>query len=109
MNFKTLAIALSLTVAAGASFAADIDLSTGTSLTASDVETFALDQLAMGGADSNNAIIFQDITAAKAIAFIDQNAATASVAVISQSGSNDSVAYIQQIGTTGAVAVIFQR
>lgn len=109
MNFKTLSIALSLTLAAGASFAGDIDLSTGTALTGDDVATFAFDMLAGSGADSNNAVIFQDITATKAIAFVDQNATTASIAVVSQSGSNDSVAYIQQNGTAGAVAVIFQH
>jgi hypothetical protein len=109
MNFKTLSIALSLTLAAGASFAGDIDLSTGTALTGADVATFAFDMLAGSGADSNNAVIFQDITATKAIAFVDQNATTASIAVISQSGSNDSVAYINQNGTARAVAVIFQH
>jgi len=109
MNFKALTAALCLSAAAGTSFAADIDLSTGTSLTSLEVETFALDMLAGTGAVSNNAVIFQDITATKAVAFIDQNGTTASIAVISQSGANDCVAYIQQIGTTGAVAVIYQR
>ena len=109
MNFKTLSIALSLTLAAGASFASDIDLSTGTALTGDDVATFAFDMLAGTGADSNNAVIFQDITATKAVAFVDQNGTTASVALISQSGSNDSVAHIHQDATSGAVAVIFQR
>jgi hypothetical protein len=109
MNFKKISIAVSLALAAGASFASDIDLSTGTELTGADVATFAFDMLAGSGADSNNAVIFQDITAAKAIAFVDQVGTTASIAVISQSGSNDSVAFIQQNGTTGAVAVIFQH
>ena len=109
MNFKTLSIAVSLALAAGASFAGDIDLSTGTALTGDDVATFAFDMLAGTGADSNNAVIFQDITATKAIAFVDQNGTTASIAVISQSGANDSVAYIQQNATAGAVAVIVQH
>ncbi len=109
MNFKSLSIALSLALAAGASFASDIDLSTGADLTGDDVATFALASLAGDGADSNNAVIFQDITATKAVAFVDQNGTTASIAVISQSGSNDSVAYINQNGTSGAVAVIFQH
>ena len=109
MNFKKLSIAVSLALAAGASFAGDIELSTGTELTGEDVATFAFDMLAGTGADSNNAVIFQDITADKAIAFVDQVGTTASIAVISQSGSNDSVAFIQQNGTAGAVAVIFQH
>ena len=109
MNFKKISIAVSLALAAGASFASDIELSTGTALTGDDIITLADAWLAGDGADSNNVVIFQDITATKAIAFVDQNGTTSSIAVVSQSGSNDSVAYINQTGTSGAVAVIFQR
>lgn len=109
MNFKALTATLCLTFAACTATAADIDLSTGTTLTTLEVTAFALDMLTGTGAESNNAVIFQDITAVKAVAFIDQNGTSASIAVISQSGANDSVAYIQQTGTVGAVAVIVQR
>ena len=109
MNFKTLSIALSLTLAAGASFASDIELTSGETLDGDAIITQADAWLALDGADSNNAVIFQDITATKAVAFVDQNGTTASIAVVSQSGSNDSVAYINQTATAGAVAVIFQR
>ena len=109
MNFKKISIAVSLALAAGASFASDIELSSGTTLTGDDIITMADSWLIGDGADSNNAVIFQDITATKAIAFVDQAESSASIAVISQSGSNDSVAYINQTGTSGAVAVVFQR
>jgi hypothetical protein len=109
MNFKALTANLCLTFAACTASAADIDLSTGTTLTTLEVAAFALDMLSGKGAESNNAVIFQDIKAVKAVAFIDQNGTSASIAVISQSGANDSVAYIQQTGTVGAVAVIVQR
>ena len=109
MNFKKISIAVSLALAAGASFASDIELTSGETLDGDAIITQADAWLAGDGADSNNVVIFQDITATKAIAFVDQNGTTSSVAVISQSGSNDSVAYINQTGTSGAVAVIFQR
>ena len=109
MNFKKISIAVSLALAAGASFASDIELTSGETLDGDAIITQADAWLAGDGADSNNVVIFQDITATKAIAFVDQNGTTSSIAVVSQSGSNDSVAYINQTGTSGAVAVIFQR
>ncbi len=113
MNFKALAIALSLTVATGVSFAADIDLSTAdTSIDQATVEALASEFMSAGAAasDSNNAIIFQSGTSENAVAFIDQVGATSSVAVIMQiSTAAASIAYIQQNATTGAVALITQR
>jgi hypothetical protein len=41
MNFKKISIAVSLALAAGASFASDIELSSGTTLTGDDIITQA--------------------------------------------------------------------
>ena len=107
MNFKKIAFAVSLALAAGASFASDIELSAADELDGAAVTEFADTSLGGDGADSNNAVIFQG--AGDHIAFIEQNGTAASIAVIVQTADEHSIAYINQSGTDGAVAVIFQR
>ena len=112
MNFKAIAIAAGLALAAGASFADDITLSSVADSMTLDLLTTAADaNMLPGTAPSlNTAIIYQDETGgANQIAQIDQIGTTTSFAMIVQQATNASMAYIQQNATTASVAVINQR
>ncbi len=113
MNFKKLAVLASLAVAAGASFADDIALSTAGGVMASgDVMTLTDGVLAGTAFDSDTAIIIQEGTTGN-IAVIDQTTGgtgAANMAAIFQlnADGNKAIAYIGQTGTLNA-AVIVQR
>ena len=113
MNFKSIAIAASLVLAAGASFAEDIDLSGSAtaSISVATLLSVAEANLVPGVAPSlNTAVIFQDATGdANQIAQIDQIGTATSFAMIVQQAATPSLAYIQQNATTASVAVINQR
>jgi hypothetical protein len=119
MNFKAIAVAASLVFAAGATFAADIDLAGSTYVSATpalaDLMTAAETALTLGDTNaSNNALIYQDESAGNAeqIALIDQVGLNTGYAAIFQLGNTNSVAniaYIQQNATTLSRAVIVQR
>jgi len=119
MNFKSIAIAAGLVIAAGSSFAADIDLSGAGSVSFDGATFLGFADVVMTAGDtstSNNAIIFQegfDGSGNDMIAHIDQVGTTGSFAMIYQGAdsatNSGSIAYIGQNATNNARAVITQR
>ncbi|MCV2359150.1 hypothetical protein LNV08_09190 [Paucibacter sp. TC2R-5] len=121
MNFKALAVAATLALTVGASFAADIDLNGSTLVTAAPGDSSVLLGLAEAALlvgdthANNNAVIYQDdsvgAAALEQLAYIDQVGTLGGLAMIVQLGNATvaNVAYVQQVGTTNARAVITQR